>query len=200
MRSISRLTMTALATGGLALLSAFPAPAAVIGTGSEPVDDTFSVGSCTAPDGTVYDLVEHDLGTSSFRDKFRGPASRFSYDQVWFGSGADDVVSTYTNVQTGLSWSGHAVSQSKDQRILAVHGNLQTYLRGVNSHFEVIAPDGSVAARQDVRVEFTVQIDTQGTADPADDTDTFLELTKQAGRDTVRDFCVDALDYTVPAS
>ena len=38
MRSISRLTMTALATGGLALVSAFPAPAAVIGTGSEPVD------------------------------------------------------------------------------------------------------------------------------------------------------------------
>ncbi len=200
MRSISRLTMTVLATGGLALLSAFPAPAAVIGTGSDPVDDTYPTGSCTAGDGTVYDLVEHDVGTSSFRDKFRGSATRFSYDQVWFGSGADDVVSTYTNVQTGLSWSGHVVSQSRDQRILAVDGNLQTYLRGVNSHFDVIAPDGSVAARQDVRVEFTIQIDTLGTADPEDDTDTFLEVTKRAGRDTVRDFCVDALAYTVPAS
>ena len=70
----------------------------------------------------------------------------------------------------------------------------------MNSHFEVIAPDGSVAARQDVRVEFTIQIDTQGTADPADDTETFLEVTKRAGRDNVRDFCVDALEYTVPAS
>jgi hypothetical protein len=124
----------------------------------------------------------------------------FSYDRVWFGSGADDVSSTFTNVQTGLSWSGHSMSSDKDQRILAVQGNLQTYLRGFTGHFDVFAPDGSIAARQDIRVEFTFQIDTKGSADPEDDTFTFLELTKRVGRDEVRDFCVDALDYTVPAS
>ena len=113
---------------------------------------------------------------------------------MWFGSGADDVVSTYTNVQTGLSWSGHAVSQSKDQRILAVHGNLQTYLRGVNSHFEVIAPDGSVAARQDVRVEFTIQMDTQGTADPADDT----KPSRPSGRGATRALSTASARHPVP--
>lgn len=200
MQRIARVLGTAGAVVGLALLNAVPVPAAVIDTGSEQRDETFPVGSCTAADGTVYDFIQRDVGTYSWRDKFRGPAFDFGYDQVWFASSQDDVVQTFTNVQTGLSWSGHAVSRGKDQRLLAVDGTRQTYLASRNGHFDVFAPDGGVAARQDVRIEYTFEVDTLGTPDPEDDIWAFLETTKFVGRDNVRDFCTDALEYTVPAS
>lgn len=199
MRWIARVA-AAVAVVGLVPLGAVPASTAVVDKGSEQVDETFSGQSCTASDGTVYDFTQRDVGTHSWRDKFRGPAFRFGYDQVWFASDKDDLVQTYTNVQTGLSWTGHLVSQGKDQRILEVDGTEQTYLASFTGHFEVFAPDGTIAARQDIHGEYSFQIDTLGTSDPDDDTWTFLELTKQVGRDQVRDFCTDALEYTVPAS
>ena len=61
-------------------------------------------------------------------------------------------------------------------------------------------PDGSASARQDTRIEFTVRVDTAGTPDRDDDSEEFVGIVKSVGRNTVGDFCEEALRLTVPGS
>ena len=181
-----------------AAVGAAPASASVVAADSFPIDDTFPVGTCEGPDGTIYEMEQHDVGAGWFHDQFRGPAAQFRYDEVWFGIEGGHITSTYTNLTTGLSWSGETHWLEKDQRILEVDGNRQLYLRANTTHSLIQAPDGSVVARGNNRFEFTVSIDTKGTPDTEDDVDQFIEVVKAAGRSTIGDFCEDALRFTVP--
>ena len=193
-----RVLITALSALCLAVAVGAPANAAVVASDTFEIDDTFSVGTCEGPDGTVYEMEQHDLGEAWFHDQFRGPAAQFRYDEVWFGIEGGHVTSTYTNLTTGLSWSGETHWLEKDQRILEVDGNRQLYLRANTTHSLIQAPDGSVVARGNNRFEYTVRIDTKGTPDTEDDVSQFVEVVKAAGRSTIGDFCEDALMYTVP--
>ena len=193
-----RVLLSALSALCLSAALGGPANAAVVASDTFQIDDTFSAGTCEGPDGTVYEMAQHDVGEGWFHDQFRGPAAQFRYDEVWFGTEGGHLTSTYTNLTTGLSWSGETRWLAKDQRILEVDGNQQVYLRANTTHSLIQAPDGSVVARSDNRFEYTVSIDTKGTPDTEDDVQEFGELRKAAGRSTIGDFCEDALLYTVP--
>jgi hypothetical protein len=200
-----RTTVTALvmalvaALGAAILVGSVPAGAAVIDSGSEPVDETFDAGTCSAG-GVDYDFEQHDVGVVSWRDSFRGPALGFGYDQAWFGTGTRDVSSTHTNLTTGLSWTSEFRTTTRDEHVLEVEGMTRLYLRVFTGHFVAYEPDGSVSARQDTRIEFTVRVDTAGTPDRDDDSEQFVGIVKSVGRNTVGDFCEEAVRLTVPGS
>jgi hypothetical protein len=194
-----RRPLTALSAVCLAAaLGAAPASASIVAADSFPIDDLFPVGTCEGPDGTLYEMAQHDVGRGRFHDRFRGPAAQFGYDKVWFGSESGEVTSTYINATTGLSWTGTSQWLVKDNRLLEVDGTRRLYLRSNTAHSLIYDPDGSVVSRSDNRVEFTESVDTMGTPDPDDDEWEFHEVVKVAGRSTIGDFCEDALRFTVP--
>jgi len=197
MRLRTPVTVLVAALGTALLLGAVPAGAAVISSGSELVDETFDAGTCSAG-GIDYEFEQHDVGVASWRDTFHGPAVDFGYDQAWFGSFTRDVSTTYTNLNTGLSWTSKFRTTTRDEQVLEVEGTTRLYLRVFTGHFVAYEPDGSISARQDTRIEFTVRVDTAGTPDPEDDSEEFVGIVKSVGRNTVGDFCEDALELTVP--
>jgi hypothetical protein len=157
-----------------AALGAAPASASVVAAGSFPIDDAFPVGTCEGPDGTLYEMAQHDVGSGRFHDRFRGPAAQFGYDKVWFGFESGEVTSTYINVTTGLSWTGTSQWLVKDNRLLEVDGTERLYLRSNTAHSVIDEPDGSVVSRSDSRVEFTESVDTMGTPDPTTTSGSFM--------------------------
>ena len=91
-----RLPLTALSALCLAAaIGVAPATASVVAADTFAFDDTFPVGTCEGPDGTEYEMAQHDVGSGRFHDQFRGPAAQFGYDQVWFGSESGVVASTF---------------------------------------------------------------------------------------------------------
>ena len=184
-----------------ALVAAGPAAsagAAVVDAGSAPVDERFVAATCEWPDGSEFDIVQRDLGTESWSVSLREPVS------LWAGlldvTSTRELSSTYTNEDTGLSWTSTFRTRVEDVRVLARSGTEFTVLRAFTGHFTGFAPDGSAIDRQDSRIEYVVVIDTRGTADPDDDTESFVEVVKGIGRSTVGDICETALTWTFPAT
>jgi hypothetical protein len=184
-----------------ALVAAGPvaaASAAVVDAGSAPVDETYVAATCVGPDGSEFDIVQRDLGTESWSANLREPVT------MWGGlvdvTSTSDLSSTYTNSETGLSWTSTFRTRVEDVRILASAGTKTTVLRAFTGHFTGFASDGSAIDRQDSRIEFVVVVDSRGTADPDDDTESFVEVVKGVGRSTVGDICEVALTWTFPAT
>lgn len=184
-----------------ALVAAGPAAAAraaVVDAGTAPVDETYLAATCEAPDGSEFDIVQHDVGTETWSANLREAVT------VWGGlvdvTSSRDVRSTYTNEDTGLSWTATFRTRVADVRVLAGSGTETTVLRAFTGHFAAYASDGSVIDRQDSRVEYVVTVDTHGTADVEDDTEAFVGVVKGVGRSTLGDICEVALTWTYPVA
>ena len=184
-----------------ALVTAGPAAAAraaVVDTGGAPVDETYVAATCEGPDGAEFDIVQHDVGTEQWSANLREPVT------VW--GGLADVTSSrvlrssFTNEATGLSWTATFRTRVEDVRVLARSGTETTVLRAFTGHFTAYAPTGSVIDRQDSRIEYVVVVDTRGTADVDDDTESFVAVVKGVGHSTVGDICEVALTWTFPVA
>ena len=173
-----------------------PAEAAVLSKGAVQVDDTFVAASCTDPGGTLFDVVQHDVGVESWADKVAGAADSLSAGEIVDVTVTRDITSTFTNSVTGLSWSATFRTRIDTLKVLGVSGDEVTVRRAFTGHFVAYAPTGAAIDRQDTRIEFTVVVDTQGTVDPTDDTESFVGVDKGVGRNTVGDFCEVAVTWT----
>ena len=182
-----------------ALIAAGPAAAAraaVVDAGSAPIDETFVAATCDGPDGARFDIVQHDVGTEHWSANLREPVT------VWGGlvdvTSTRDLRSSFTNEVTGLSWTATFRTRVVDVRVLAASGTETTVLRAFTGHFAAYSSDGSVIDRQDSRIEYVVTIDTHGTAEVGDDTESFVDVVKGVGRSTVGDICQVAMTWTYP--
>ena len=173
-----------------------PADAAVLSSGSVPVDDTFVTASCTDAGGTPFDIVQHDVGFESWADKVTGAADSLGAGEIVDVTITRDIASTFTNSVTGRSWTATFRTRIDTLRVLAVSGDEVTVRRAFTGHFVGFAPTGAAIDRQDTRLEFTVVVDTHGTVDPTDDTESFDGVSKAVGRNTVGDICEVALTWT----
>ena len=99
---------------------------------------------------------------------------------------------TYTNPETGLTYTVVRVHQTKDLRITDNVDGTQT-LVGLNTgSMWVYGPDGALIARRTGRSFDTFLVDTMGTSDPFDDQLTEVGDPATAGMDTTSgDFCAD---------
>lgn len=184
-----------------AMVAAGPAAAAkaaVVGAGSAPIDETYVAATCEGPDGSEFDIVQHDVGTEYWSANLREPVT------VWGGlvdiTSSRDLSSTFTNEDTGLSWTATFRTRVDDVRVLGGSGTEITVLRAFTGHFTAFSSDGSIIDQQDSRIEYVVVVDTRGTADVDDDTESFVGVVKGVGRSTVGDICEVALTWTYPAT
>ncbi|HEY3436538.1 MAG TPA: hypothetical protein VGK35_02505 [Actinotalea sp.] len=97
--------------------------------------------------------------------------------------------STYTNVDTGIAWTGYAWSHDKDLKVDVVDG-IATIHTGAVLHFRVYAPDGAPGGEQNFRSESVIVYDI------ANDVDLSDENVKFVGHASTQDFCVDAARFT----
>ena len=184
-----------------ALIAAGPAAAAraaVVDTGSSPVDETFVAATCDGPDGAEFDIVQHDVGTEHWSANLREPVT------VWGGlvdiTSTRDLRSSFTNEVTGLSWTATFRTRVVDVRVLAASGTEFTVLRAFTGHFTAYAPTAATIDRQDSRIEYVVDVDSHGTETVDDDTETFVGVVKGVGHSTVSDICEVARTWTFPAA
>ncbi|HEY3546298.1 MAG TPA: hypothetical protein VGK17_09420 [Propionicimonas sp.] len=97
--------------------------------------------------------------------------------------------STYTNVDTGIAWTGYAWSHDKDLKIDVVDG-IATIHTGAALHFRVYAPDGTPGGVQNFRSEQVIVYDIVNDVDLSD------ENVKFVGHASTQDFCADAARFT----
>lgn len=195
----SRFLTSVIASAALVAVGpAAAARAAVVDGGSTPVDETYVAATCEGPDGAEFDIVQHDVGTEHWSANLRQPVT------LWGGlvdiTSSRDLRSSFTNEDTGLSWTSTFRTRVDDVRVLAASGTEITVLRAFTGHFTAYASTGSIIDRQDSRIEYVVTVDTHGTADVDDDTESFVGVVKGVGRSTVGDICEVALTWTYPAA
>jgi hypothetical protein len=168
-----------------------PAQAAIIDKGIEKVDETTVTDQC----GPAIPSVEvHNTGTTAYLVRTRGS------EGFAFGSFASSIQSTYSNPDTGRSWSSTARSFERDSRVLEVSddGEVITMLVRVAFTFTVFNEAGERDSFDRGVDVFTLNIDTNGTPLYIDDDEVeFGELLRQYGPRTTSEFCVDAQRFTV---
>jgi hypothetical protein len=174
------------------VVTATPAQAAIIERGVEEVDyvsDPFSCDLGTEDPSDDLWLVEQGTGTVRYTVKERGNGL-----VVWSGHG--DVERTWTNLDTGLSWSGHDRFHEHDTRALSFEDGVLELL--VTTSFRVTIYDGDGETHSVDRgvARFTLLIDTKGTETFDDDEVEFGEQLSLHGHLTVGDFCEDAVLFT----
>jgi hypothetical protein len=194
-RTIALAVGSSAAAAGL-ILTAVPADAAILRGGVDQVDDTY-VQECEQPDGSIVQIVVHDVGTVRWVNKVRGPLAGFSYLDPWYSAGLSDIHSTYTNPQTGRSWTTDYSSTDKDRKVVAVVGTVQTLVAQRQNHFVINDESGRMDRRSDNHVEWTFTFDTRGTEDESDDVSEFVSLDKVAGTTDAGSFCDDAYRFTI---
>jgi hypothetical protein len=170
-----------------------PAQAGIIGGGVDQIDVTVE-DEC---DG--YAVSSHIVGTETFVDKLRGGnVSDFEFLTPWFTFNVTNTTETVTNLDTDISFTAVQKNQSsRDQQLLSVQGTEQTYRRFGTRHFTVYRPDGRIYYKSDGKFQYDYTYDTQGTPDPEDDTDAFIEGSfRFNGRDPGADFCADVIALT----
>lgn len=178
------------AVGGLAVaLVAAGAPAhgtVPTETFQETWDDTV-VNVCDGgtPDTSDDITIEtHIVGSVDVVIRERGKSGLF------YGTVDGQESSTYTNVDTDLSWTGENRWHEKDLNVTEDEDGILTIRVGTAFHFQVFGPTGLPGGVSTGRYEFVVVYD------PATDTEiSFTEL-KAVGGQTVMDFCEDAVRYT----
>jgi hypothetical protein len=154
-------TITALAAAGAVLALAGPAQAAIV---DQYVNEfSFSFGPIECADVTVS-----GVGNGRVEDtlKQRGPTGQF-----WSYQGVVDY--TYTNDQTGRSWTSRDTFHEHDTRVLS--------------------SDDSASR---VMAQWVWSIDTQGTPEREDDDVSFAYPVRSHGSYQVGDFCDDAARFT----
>lgn len=146
-------TRRALAIGAAATILAAPAAhAQVVDRVTEPLRFT---GHVDCDNGFVIDVNE--VGEQAVVVKQRG-TKLFEFVTVRGGSTATYVADD--GAGRHVEWQGVNRFQLKDQRIVAVEGNLTTLLIGVTQHFDVYDPSGRPDSGFDRRVEWRITIDT----------------------------------------
>jgi hypothetical protein len=175
----------------LLALSAGTTSARTIDAGQELLEETFAFQACGGVNITL-----HVVGTAAWVDRLRGgDLASFEYLTPWFTRSVEETTETFTNVDTGKSFTNLMRRASWDQQVVAVEGDVTTY-RNFGTFRRTLFQDGE---RQYVSVgkwTYDYRYDTQGTPDPEDDTDAFVDGSDRTvgnGRD---DFCADVADYT----
>ena len=175
---------------------ALPAEAAVLNRGTAQIDETFVAGECTGPADTTFEIVQHDVGRESWVEKVPGAADSLTAGEIADVTITRDIESTFTNSLTGKAWTATFRTRVDTLQVVAVSGDEVTVRRAFTGHFVAYAPTGAAIDRQDTRIEFTVVVDTMGTVDPTDDSESFVGVSKGVGRNTVGDFCEVAVTWT----
>jgi hypothetical protein len=168
-----------------------PAQAAIIDKGIEKVDETTVTDQC----GPEIPSVEvHNTGTIAYLYRTRGS------EGFAFGSFAGSLQRTFTNPDTGRSWSSTARWFERDSRVLEVSddGEVITMLVRVVFSYTVFNEAGERDSFDRGVDVFTLNIDTNGTPVYLDDDEVeFGEVLRQYGPRTTSEFCVDAQRFTV---
>lgn len=187
-RSIASTVALAALLGGLGVA---PAQAGILGSGSEPVNDSFEFSECG------FDIRLEVEGLDAYVDKLRGgDTASFDYLGAWYTRATSAVTETYTNLDTGRSFRREIRSASWDQKILAESGNVFTYRRAGNFTGTVFTQEGRRVYSEVGRFVYDYLYDTQGTTNPDDDTDTVIDGTFRYDGNGKGDFCRDVETLT----
>lgn len=145
--STATATAAAAALAAASLVAVVPAAqAAVVDRHTETITSSY-VETC---DG--FDVRGEEVGQQVITVKQRG-------DGGWEFATAKGG-STTTWRAPGATWQSTNRFQFKDQRVLRVDGDLETYLVGVTQHFDVYDPSGHPDSRFDRRVEWEITFNT----------------------------------------
>lgn len=183
------------AAGCVAVIAGLASPAAAAEGGVTIIEDTFEfsdVGSCDGPDG-AFEIVVEGSGVEVVKFHARGPNAPLPFFDI-----LQTTETTYTNPETRLSWSSLNVFHEHDVKVLEVDGDIVTMKVMGSFRFTVYDPSGAVDSYNRGATAFVIDIDTQGTADPEDDVGTFVEEIFSVGPRTAREFCEDAIRFTLP--
>jgi hypothetical protein len=186
------LAVGAVAAGAALVAAVAPASAAIIDRGVEQIDgvsDPFSCDLGTEDPADDLWLVAAETGTIRYQLKERGDGLI-----VWSGHG--DIHRTWTNLDTGLSWSGHDQFYEHDTRALSFDGGVLEMLVTTSFRVTIYDGDGDVHSVDRGVSRFTLLIDTKGTDTFDDDEVDFGEQLSVHGHLTVGDFCEDAVLLT----
>lgn len=186
------LAVGAAAAGAALVVTTAPAQAAIIDRGVEVVDyesDPFSCDLGTEDPSDDLWLVESGSGTITYQLKERGDGLI-----VWSGHG--DIHRTWTNLDTGLSWSGRDQFHEHDTRALSFEGGVLEMLVTTSFRVTIYDGDGEVHSVDRGVSRFTLLIDTKGTETFDDDEVDFGESLSVHGHLTIGDFCEDAVLLT----
>ena len=116
-------------------------------------------------------------------------------NRYWF-SATTRIAETNTNVDTLRSWTVDTVLHEHDTSLVSVVGDLFTVNTVISYRSVYNDEQGVPFDRRPGSWREVLEIDTQGTADPADDEGSFLEFVGSHGSPGP-DFCEDALRETV---
>lgn len=148
-------------------------------------------GTCTGPRG-AFQIAIRGNGEEVLKIHERGAGTPLPFSDVHV-----TLRTTYTNPATGLSWTSLDVFHEHDVKVLEVNGDIVTMQVLRSFKFIVYDPSGEIDSYDRGMSAFVIDIDTQGTANPEDDKGTFVEELFSAGPRHVRDFCEDAIRFTL---
>ena len=182
-----RTSVAAVAGLAVALVAGTPAQAVPASeTFQETWDDSFTnvcdLGTADTSDDIT--IESHFVGSADFVIRERG-TSGIDYVTV-----DGQEASTYTNVDTGIAWTGTNRWHEKDLQITEDEDGILTIRFGSSYHFQVFSPDGIPGGVDTGRFEAVVVYD------PATDTEISFTETKSVGGQTLMEFCEDAVRYT----
>ena len=176
------------AVGGL-VLTGPAADAALVDSFTEPVQDSFTA-TCEGPDGE-FDIDGTVTGTETLKFRTRGDGAYPYFDAH------RTVLQTLTNPDTGRSWTALDENHEHDVKILSQTGNILQVQVQYSFRFTVFDEAGDVDSYNRGSSTFVIEVDTQGTPTYEDDEGFFVEELRSSGPRTTRDFCEDALRFTV---
>lgn len=153
----------------------------------EEWDDTFvnTCGDDTEDPSDDITIETRVVGSFEITLRERRPG-----DPLFF-TGRGHELSTYTNVDTGRSWTGDYSWFDKDIRLISLDGDLATIQIADVNHFVVFDEEGRRDSRNDGRFSFVAVVDLS-TFDIVDEYDH-----RWVGHGGVGDFCADAQRFTV---
>lgn len=190
MRGRTRAATVAL--GGAALVTWGPAAqAAIVLTATETWEEDH-VAVCTYDDVGDVTIEIHQVHDQTYTLKRRGGSESKQY----FFSAVEHIDETFTNPDTGRSWTVDVELKEHDTNVVAVDGDVFTVR--VMTHFRTTYYDESGRAfdRASGVAREVLQIDTKGTTDPGDDEGSFFDFDFFHGSPGP-DFCADARRFTV---
>jgi hypothetical protein len=179
-----RTLLTLAATAGSMGLAA-PAHAGIIDQGVDEFTETNGPVACEG-----FTVTETLHGRVEYMLKQRGKGG----DYFWSGHG--DIHRTHTNDDTGRSWTSHETFYEHDTRVLSREDDALEMLVTNSYRFDVFDEAGMLDSSNRGMAQWILRIDTQGTADPSDDTADYSGFVRNHGASQVGDFCEDAVRFT----
>jgi hypothetical protein len=178
---------------GLSVAAAPAASARIIDRGVDTESGTNDFVDC----GGINLRVDYDV-RDVWVDKLRaGDLGSFAYLTPWFTHIAGTTTQKITNLDTGRSFTGLTSLTEWDQRLLSQTETAAEYRRMIAGHFTVVGEDGRTWRKENGTFRYDFRYDNQGTADPSDDTDAFIDGSfRQNGTNGSGDFCADVVALT----